>query len=228
MEQGSLEWFKDRIGKITSTMALDIYNANPNKWRSMLAKMKRETSWTEAEIVEAQIKAEELGNKIPAMRRGKELESRAIGLWEMGEVGVEVVVSPGTHHPDYPFCRASEDFGGTKIEAEQKLSISGEVKTRSSYKEAEKRRKHGAQAAEYTQLQWHGWCRQSDLLVYIDYCPDHPIKKDVLFVEYHSPDMDMWDQFERNAKKFYEHFQKGTDPEDNSGQRAVDGLPAMH
>jgi len=188
MEQRSEQWFADRLGRLTSTLAKVVLGTGAVAQNTLIAELVAEVATTKAKDVPDTF----------WMRHGRETEPKAIAAYELYK-GCIVADGGFKVHEDYPMCADSPDgLIGLK---EGVL----EVKCPAAHTHAEYLLSDKVPAKYLSQVKWHLWVSGRDWCDFVSYNEAFPVHLQFMTRRVNRADIDM-DSITERVESFLKKY----------------------
>ena len=216
IEPCSREWFKLRLGRVTSTRMKTVAHGTLAAQTKLLDEMQFELEHPEEALAN---NMEGFGYKTPtSIRLGKEREDWLIARYEImrqKEYGHAIKIDrPGfVIHPTITEFGCSPDW--------LLVDRSGEGKVRVDHAKHEYALKRGLLPEDKDQVYCQAMCAGFDLADYVSYCPDYPVLASRIAIVSVKIDRIYSNFLYAELNRFLAHFRAGTRPTVPQNQSGV-------
>lgn len=229
--QGTLDWYRERWGKITMSATIKtLMNGHVHELNRLLDLLRWQRANSDDDTIRREFERETtLGDRVEAMAWGKRHEEEAIDHYELSRA--TVIERPGfVTHPDFPdLIGDSTDFvelldGQPRYVAELKCPYKSEYHL--------KHLRYGMPQIYFHQMQGHIEIQRAHYQLdyiegkFVSYDPRHRIEQDKIYVQIIKPDPKWVERFYDRLESFAKHMRKGTKFEHEIGG-VRDGIPSM-
>ncbi len=220
-DQGTLDWYAERWGRVTMSKGVaTLMDGHVHERNKLLKLIRWQKDHADLNTIREEFERESrLGDNVNALAWGRQHEIESIEQYELTRN--VTVVRPGfmTHPIWSDYCGSSIDFlEGDKFACEIKCPYNSENHLRAI--------RFGMGPEHVHQTQGHMEVAGLEKGKFVSYDPRHPVDEQKIYVQNIERDLEWTLKFRELMDQFVHHMEVGTQFEQQMGS-ATDGIPSM-